>query len=101
MTGQPALIVGSSSGIGAAPTRMLGDRGSTPGLTARRTDRLDAIGADLPTETRVAHMDVTETAAARDTVEAIVADLQGADVVVLNAGVAPISSGRRTATPPT
>lgn len=89
MTGQTAVIVGASSGIGEALARGLANRGYTLGLTARREERLLDIAAELPTETRVAPMNVTETEAARDTFSALVADLDGADVVVLNAGVAP------------
>jgi len=89
MTEQTAVIVGASSGIGEALARELADRGYALGLTARREERLRAIADELPTETHVAGMDVTETAAARETFHALAADMGGADVVVLNAGVAP------------
>jgi short-subunit dehydrogenase len=83
-----AVIVGASSGIGEALARELAERGYTLGLTARREDRLESIAADLPTEASIARMDVTETDAARETFHDLAEELGGADVVVLNAGVA-------------
>lgn len=89
MSADTIVIVGASSGIGEALARELADRGHRLGLTARREERLQEIADDLSTEARVARMDVTETDDARETFDDLVADLGGADVVVLNAGVAP------------
>lgn len=89
MTAETAVIVGASSGIGEALARELADRGYALGLTARREERLEAIAEDVPTEARAAYMDVTEPAAARETFFDLAEDLGGADVVVVNAGVAP------------
>lgn len=89
MTAETVVIVGASSGIGEALARELADRGHPLGLTARREERLQDIADDLSTETSVARMDVTETEDARETFEDLVVDLGGADIVVLNAGVAP------------
>ncbi|MFC4541480.1 SDR family NAD(P)-dependent oxidoreductase [Halosolutus amylolyticus] len=82
-----AIIVGASSGIGEALARELADRGYEIGLTARRTERLKAIGAELPTQAYVATMDVTDTADAREGFFELAAAMPSVDVVVLSAGV--------------
>lgn len=76
---------------------LLGDRRSTRptasaegyevGLTARRLDRLEAIGEELPTQADVARMDVTEPESARDTFDELAAAMDGVDLVVISAGV--------------
>ena len=83
-----ALVVGASSGIGEALARELAENGYAVGLTARRRDRLEAIGRDLPTQAYVARMDVTDLGAARETFHEVCDAMDGVDVVVLNAGVA-------------
>lgn len=84
-----AIVVGASSGIGEALARKLAENGYEVGLTARSIDRLEAIGEELPTKSYVAYMDVTDTVEARETFGKLVEAMDGVDVVVLNAGIAP------------
>ena len=85
-----ALVTGASSGIGEATARMLAGRGATVAMAARRTDRLESLGAEiaeaggtaLPVELDVSDRDAAEAAVAR-TVE----ELGRLDVLVNNAGV--------------
>jgi len=86
---QRAIVVGASSGIGEALAEKLAAAGYEVGLTARRVDRLRAIGAGLPTQAYVAQMDVTETGAAREAIDRLTEQMGTVDVVVLNAGVGP------------
>lgn len=83
------LITGASSGIGEALARRMAAEGYEVGLTARRLDRLKEIAADLPTQGYVTRMDVTETTGARERFAELVTEMNGIDIVVLNAGIAP------------
>jgi len=88
------LITGASSGIGAATAKVLAARGAAVVLGARRTDRLDALVADITADGGRAlarAVDVTR----RDDVQAF-ADhalerFDRIDVIVNNAGVMPLS----------
>lgn len=84
-----AIIVGASSGIGRALAQRLAESGYEVGLTARRQERLEALGRELPTKSYVARMDVTEHDRARKIFEALTAEMESVDLVVLSAGVAP------------
>ncbi|WP_207587879.1 SDR family NAD(P)-dependent oxidoreductase [Halomontanus rarus] len=82
-----AIIVGASSGIGEALARELADAGYEVGLAARRTERLKAIGASLPTKAYVATMDVTDTDDARRGFRELTDAMGDVSLVVLSAGV--------------
>ena len=80
-----AVIIGASSGIGEALARELDRDGWRVGLLARRLDRLEAIRQTLAPETFVRGFDVTHPDAA-GTLERILGELGGADLVVISAG---------------
>ncbi|ELY95102.1 short-chain dehydrogenase/reductase SDR [Natrialba hulunbeirensis JCM 10989] len=82
-----AIIVGASSGIGAALARELAADGYEVGLTARRTAQLKAVGGELPTKAYVATMDVTDTETAREHFFELADAMPSVDLVVISAGV--------------
>lgn len=84
-----AIVVGASSGIGEALARKLAAEGYEVGLTARSVDRLQEIGGELPTQSYVAQMDVTDTEDARAAFDRLAEQMGVVDVVVLNAGIGP------------
>ncbi|WP_290819358.1 SDR family NAD(P)-dependent oxidoreductase [Halovivax sp.] len=88
-----AIVVGASSGIGEALVRELADRGYEVGLAARRTERMREIGAELPTKSYVATMDVADVEDAREGFVELADAMPGVDVVVLCAGTAHVNYG--------
>ena len=88
-----AIVVGASSGIGAALVRKLAHEGFVVAAVARRLDSLEALAAEVNRdgERRVlpfAH-DVHDTASAKPLFDRIVASMDGLDAVVYCAGVMP------------
>lgn len=88
-----AILIGASSGIGAALARQLASEGWTLALLARRADRLSALAEEINAsagEVRAVPYvhDVTDTAAVPELFKQIVADLGGLDMVIYNAGIA-------------
>ncbi|WP_129667480.1 SDR family oxidoreductase [Phytoactinopolyspora endophytica] len=84
------LVTGASSGIGEATARRLAVEGHHVVLTARRTDRLDAIVDELrqaghSAESRA--LDVTDRAAFQTLVDDVTERRGRLDVLVGNAGV--------------
>jgi short-subunit dehydrogenase len=87
-----ALVTGASSGIGAALAAKLCAEGVEVVLAARRTDVLEALAADLGKaggKTRVAAIDVADPKATIAAIQRIDEEVDGLDLVVANAGVAP------------
>jgi NADP-dependent 3-hydroxy acid dehydrogenase YdfG len=84
------MVTGASSGIGEATARMLAGRGATVAMAARRTDRLDTLGAEIAASGGTAlpvELDVSDRAAAEAAVGRTVEELGRLDVLVNNAGV--------------
>lgn len=89
------LVTGASSGIGAGIARELAAAGAKLMLGARRTERLEALQAELRplnADIRVRRLDVTERADVRAFAEAARAAWGRVDVIVNNAGVMPLSA---------
>ena len=88
------LITGASSGIGETTARTLAARGATVVLGARRTDRLQALAADIAADGGTAHaraLDVTSREDMQAFVDDAVARYGRVDVLVNNAGVMPLA----------
>jgi NADP-dependent 3-hydroxy acid dehydrogenase YdfG len=88
------LVTGASSGIGAAIAQDLGRAGATVVMGARRTDRLEALAAEIAAAggtARARALDVTDRQAMLDFAAAAEAEFGRVDVLVNNAGIMPLS----------
>ncbi len=80
-----AVVTGASSGIGAATARRLAAEGFSVVLTARRTERIEALAKEIEAADGVARavtLDVTDRAA----VDVFAGTLERVDVLINNAG---------------
>ncbi|UIX28972.1 SDR family NAD(P)-dependent oxidoreductase [Streptomyces sp. GQFP] len=92
ITGRTVLIVGASSGIGAAVARQLAPAGNRLVLTARRAPELAAVAQEVRAAGS-ACLDIAADAldpdAASGVVAAAVAEFGSVDIALLNAGQGP------------
>ncbi len=94
INGKVALITGASSGIGAATARKLAATGVKVGIAARRTDRLNALKAEIVAaggEALVLEMDVADLASVKAGVAKLIDRYGSIDILFNNAGVMPVS----------
>ena len=89
LSGRVALITGPARGIGAETARQLAAKGMKLGLAGLEPERIQALAAELPTDTATFECDVTDWNALRAAVAGTVEQLGGIDVVIANAGIAP------------
>lgn len=86
LDGKVAVITGASSGIGARAAQVLAALGATVVLSARRTERIEALAASLERADAVT-CDVSQPGASAALVDGVVERHGRVDVVVANAGI--------------
>ncbi len=92
--GKVVVITGASSGLGEATARHLATRGAKVVLGARRTEKLQAICADIQRaggEATFNTMDVTSLESVKDLVDLAVQTYGKLDVIINNAGLMSIA----------
>ena len=89
LNGRRILVVGASSGIGAAVARLAAARGARVAVSARSEDRLKALVDDHPGIVALAG-DVRDEASITQVVDGAVAALGGLDAVVNTVGMSPL-----------
>jgi uncharacterized protein len=90
LAGQRALVTGASSGIGMELARVLAEEGANLILVARRTDRLDALAAELRSKCGIDAVAMTSDLEKPDAPRALFDQTEGkgtaVDILVNNAG---------------
>jgi len=87
LSGKIAIVTGASSGIGRAVAYELADNGVKMVLTVRTADRLEALAADLKSESLVVPADMTSPKDIRKIVERAIARFGRIDILLANAGI--------------
>lgn len=90
MSSMIALITGASAGFGSAIARRFVREGAKVIITGRRTERLDALAAELggPSKALALTLDVRDRKAVEQALTTLPADFAAVDVLVNNAGLA-------------
>lgn len=94
ITGKTVIITGASSGMGAAAARHLAAKGANVVLGARRTDRIEALVAEITDaggKAIAVATDVTKRDDPKRLVDAAIKTYGRVDVLINNAGVMPLS----------
>lgn len=89
LSGKRILVVGASSGIGAAVARLAAGRGAKVAVSARNEARLAELVAEHPGTVALAG-DVRDESSVSAVVEGAVAALGGLDAVVHTVGMSPL-----------
>ncbi|MDP9460676.1 MAG: short-chain dehydrogenase/reductase, partial [Actinomycetota bacterium] len=92
LTGRSMLITGAARGIGAELARKAAGRGARVALVGLEPERLAAVADELGPEHLWVEADVTDPAALEAAVRRTVETFGGLDVVVANAGIAPLTT---------
>ncbi|GEO58746.1 SDR family oxidoreductase [Companilactobacillus bobalius] len=99
LSNKVTVIMGASSGIGAATSRLLAKDGAKLVIAARRLNRLEEIQKDLPkAEIDAYKADVTKFEDVKNVIDKTVEKYGRIDVLYNNAGImptAPLIEGRR------
>jgi len=92
LAGRVVLVTGASSGIGAQMGRAAAAAGARVALAARRTDRLEALVAEIGPSAAAFAMDVEDEASVIAAYDAVEARFGPVDSVIANAGISIMGS---------
>lgn len=92
------VIMGASSGIGAATAKLLANKGAKVTIAARRMNRLEEIQKDNPeTDILAVEADVTKAEEVQNVIDKTVAKYGRVDALFNNAGIMPVNNLEKTA----
>jgi NAD(P)-dependent dehydrogenase (short-subunit alcohol dehydrogenase family) len=94
LNGKTVFITGAARGIGAESARRLAARGANVALAGLEPEELARVAAQCGTNAAWFECDVTDWSALESAVQGAVERFGGIDVVMANAGVAPVGMTR-------
>ncbi len=86
------IIIGASSGIGKELAKVFSSKDYEVGITGRRTNLLEKLASELPTKTYISTIDVRNTESAIQSLDKLIKDMNGVDILVINAGVGNVNA---------
>src|SRR3954465_484580 len=92
LAGKTVLITGAARGIGAALARKAASRGARVALAGLEPELLAKVADELGPEHLWVECDVTDAEALKAAVQRTVDTFGGLDIVVANAGIAPLTT---------
>jgi len=81
-----AVVIGATSGIGYHLAKVLSNNGYVVGITGRRLHLLEKLKDELPTQTFIQEMDLTNADAAQLELHSLIKAMQGIDLLIISAG---------------
>jgi NAD(P)-dependent dehydrogenase (short-subunit alcohol dehydrogenase family) len=96
LMGKTVFITGAARGIGAESARRVAARGANVALVGLEPEELERVASQCGTNSAWFECDVTDWDALERAVEGTVGRFGGIDVVMANAGIAPIGMVRST-----
>ena len=87
LSGKRALVTGASGTVGAGIARALAHRGAVVGLSGTRTEKLEALAAEIGENTKILPADLGAAGGAEGLAESAIASLGCVDILVNNAGI--------------
>jgi NAD(P)-dependent dehydrogenase (short-subunit alcohol dehydrogenase family) len=94
--GKTVLITGAARGLGAETARRVAARGANVALVGLEPEELERVAAQCGANAAWFECDVTDTEALERAVQGTVERFGGIDVVMANAGIAPVGMVRST-----
>lgn len=87
-----AIIVGASSGIGRELAKILSRNQYAVGVMARRVQLLVELNSEVDEELYVQKIDVADVESAMETMEKLINEMGGVDLIVISAGTGDINN---------
>ncbi len=89
---QTAIIIGATSGIGKELAKLLSANGYKVGITGRRTAYLAEMATNKPMAFLTKKLDVTQTADCIQSLNELVGELGGLDLLIISSGIGEINN---------
>ncbi len=82
-----AIVIGSSTGIGRALSKVLAENGYEVGLAGRNMVLMEELRQQLPTRSYVRRLDLAHVEEARQALTELIGEMGDVDLIVINSGV--------------